>query len=96
MIKISDIPKELGTREGVRSILDTYRRFPSLYSSWEDLFLHHLGNSDFEWHKGNIRMAAGGYLEAVEWCKDFAKDNDGKVPAWIYEREVFLGYPPVR
>lgn len=64
-MKISELPTELGTREGVRSILDTYRRFPSLYSSWEDLILTHMGNSDYEWHKGNIRMAAGGYRDHI-------------------------------
>lgn len=50
-----------GTRQGVESLLDTFRRFPSLYSSWEDLMVNHLGNSEYEWVNGNIEMAKGGY-----------------------------------
>lgn len=52
-----------GTKQGVESLLDTFRRFPSLYSSWEDLVVNHLGNSEYEWVNGNIEMAKGGYRD---------------------------------
>jgi hypothetical protein len=86
MIKISNIPAELGTRQGVRSILDTYRRFPSLYSSWEDLFLHHLGNSDCEWHKGNIRMAVGPYRDHI--VKDYPFKISVEASIEVLEHDV--------
>lgn len=58
-----------GTKQGVESLLDTFRRFPSLYSSWEDLVINHLGNSEYEWVNGNIEMAKGG-------CRNYIRKNN--------------------
>lgn len=65
-MKARDLETKLGTRQGVRTLMDCYRRFPSLYSSWEDIIINVLGNSEYEWHKGNIRMIPGEYRKHLK------------------------------